>query len=153
MSWPVPSPSRFPSRPPELLPLRMHRGARWKLANILDEVDQNPESVSVSEENEVELLRSMLVQRPSEILDIYEELFNVFDRALIYKPMYKVTVKNIKTKKEAILLIDAITGKTATGVKQTIAPPKKKSVKKPEKLVTSEENAMVNLFSLASKEE
>jgi hypothetical protein len=118
---------------------------------ILDTVDQNPESASMSDGKEVEILKSMLVQRPSEILSIHKELFNVFDRALIYKPMYKVTFKNIKTKKEATLLIDAITGKTKTGLKQDAAPPEKETVKEPEKPVQSEETAMGKLFSLPNK--
>ena len=35
---------------------------------ILDTIDPNPESASVSEEKEVEILKSRLVQRPSDIL-------------------------------------------------------------------------------------
>jgi len=120
---------------------------------ILDTVDPNPESASVSEEKEVEILKSRLVQRPSDILSIHKELFSVFDRALIYKPMYKVTVKNIKTKKEATIVIDAITGKTKVGLKQAAAPTEKEPVKEPEKPITSEENAMGNLFSLANQQE
>ena len=120
---------------------------------ILDTVDPNPESASVSEEKEVEILKSRLVQRPSDILSIHKELFSVFDRALIYKPMYKVTVKNIKTKKEATIIIDAITGKTKVGLKQAAAPTEKEPVKEPEKPIASEENAMGNLFSLANQQE
>jgi hypothetical protein len=118
---------------------------------ILDTVDQNPESVSMSDDKEVEILKSMLVQRPSEILSIHQELFNVFDRALIYKPMYKVTFKNIKTKKEATLLIDAITGKTKAGLKQAAVPPEQEPVKEPEKPVATEETPMGSLFSLPNK--
>ena len=120
---------------------------------ILDTVDPNPESASVSEEKEVEILKSRLVQRPSDILSIHKELFSVFDRALIYKPMYKVTVKNIKTKKEATIVIDAITGKTKVGLKQAAAPTEKEPVKKPEKSIASEETAMGNLFNLANQQE
>ncbi len=120
---------------------------------ILDTVDPNPESASVSEEKEVEILKSRLIQRPSDILSIHKELFSVFDRALIYKPMYKVTVKNIKTKKEATIIMDAITGKTKVGLKQAAAPLEKETVKEPENPVESEENAMGNLFSLANQQE
>jgi hypothetical protein len=120
---------------------------------ILDTVDPNPESASVSEEKEVEILKSRLIQRPSDILSIHKELFSVFDRALIYKPMYKVTVKNIKTKKEATIIIDAITGKTTVGLKHATAPTEKEPVKEPEKPIASEENAMGNLFSLANQQE
>ena len=67
--------------------------------------------------------------------------------------MYKVTVKNIKTKKEATIVIDAITGKTKVGLKQAAAPTEKEPVKEPEKPVASEETAMGNLFSLANQQE
>lgn len=121
---------------------------------ILDSVDQDPEIVSLSDEKEVELLKSRLVQRPSDILSIHKELFSVFERALLYKPMYKVTFKNIKTKKEATLVIDAITGKTKVGLKQTAVPPEKEPVKEPEKPVSSsEETPMGSLFSLANQQE
>jgi len=118
---------------------------------VLNMVDQNPESASISDDKEVELLKSLLVQRPSNILSIHKELFNVFDRALIYKPMCKVTFKNIKTKKEATLLIDAITGKTKTGLKQDAAPPEQEPVKEPEKPIATEETALDKLFSLPNK--
>ena len=65
---------------------------------------------------EVELLKSKIVSRPTEILSIHNELFNVSERGLIYKPMYKVTVQNLKTKKEIAIIIDAITGKTKKSV-------------------------------------
>jgi hypothetical protein len=120
---------------------------------ILNTIDPNSESASVSEEKEVEILKSRLLQRPSDILSIHEELFSVFERALIYKPMYKVTVKNIKTKKEARIVIDAITGKTKVGLKQATVPTEKELVKEPEKPVESEktaETAMGNFFSLAN---
>jgi len=119
---------------------------------ILDTVDQNHESVSISDEKELELLKSKLVHRPDNILSIHNELFNVFDRALIYKPMYKVTFKNIKTKKEATLLIDAITGKTKESLKQAVAPAEKESVKKPENPVSSEETATDKILSLSNQE-
>ncbi len=76
----------------------------------------------MADEKEVEILKSRLVRRPSEILSIHNELFKVSERAVIYKPIYEITVQNIKTKKEITLLIDAITGKPTTGMQQTSAP-------------------------------
>jgi hypothetical protein len=68
-------------------------------------------------EREVNILKSRIVQRPSEILYIHEELFKIFERAVIYLPMYKVTFRNAKTRKEATLIIDGITGKTSYDIK------------------------------------
>ena len=82
---------------------------------------------------EVELLKSKIVRRPSEILMIHNELFKVSERALIYKPMYKITMKNLKTEKLATLIIDGITGKTTKGIQQKSIAKKKSSVKKSKK--------------------
>jgi hypothetical protein len=95
---------------------------------------------------EVEILRSKIVRRPKEFLVIHNELFKVSERAVIYKPMYRITVQNIKTKKEATLIIDAITGKTTIGKPQTPAEAKKEQkdpvkVNKPEKSSTSSKTA------------
>ena len=96
---------------------------------ILSTLEQKFGDTTVDAEKEVELLKSMLVRRPSEILSIHNELFKVSERAIIYKPIYKITVQNIKTKKEITLLIDAITGKPTTGMQQASAPKEKKSTK------------------------
>ena len=119
---------------------------------ILNTVDKHLESVSMSDEKDVELLKSRLVQRPSDILIIQKELFTVFDRILIYKPVYKVTFKHIKTKKEATIVIDAITGKTKAELKQVVAPEKEptKQPKKPENSVSAEETPMSKLFGPAN---
>jgi hypothetical protein len=101
----------------------------------------------LSEEKEVELLKSMLVQRPSDILNIHKELFTIFDRALIFKPMYRVSFVNTKTKKEAMLQIDAITGKTKIGDRPALAH-EKETVKESEKLASREETPLSKLFSL-----
>ena len=87
-------------------------------------------SNSMSAGKEVELLKLKIVHRPSEILIVHNELFKVSERALIYKPMYKVTINNLKTEKLAVLIIDAITGKTSKEMQQKPKAQKKTSVKK-----------------------
>jgi len=84
---------------------------------------------------EVELLKSKIVRRPTDILMIHNELFNVSERAVIYKPMYKVIVRNIKTKKETVITIDAITGDTKSGIQQAPPPQEKEPAKEPVKKV------------------
>ncbi len=113
----------------------------------LGSVEQNPKNFNLSDDKEVELLKSMLVQRPSDVLSVHNELFTVFDRALIFKPMYRVSFVNIKTKKEATLQIDAITGKTEIGEKQVLVH-EKETIKESEKSASTEENALSKLFSL-----
>jgi hypothetical protein len=101
---------------------------------ILSKFDQKSGNAYGSADKEIELLKLRLVQRPSNILSIHEELFNVSDRAFIYKPMYKVTFQNIKTKEEASVVIDAITGKTKSCMKQAAAPVNKEQAKEPAKI-------------------
>ena len=81
---------------------------------ILANFDRNYGNVRITDEKEVEILKSRIIKRPSDILTIHHELFEIAERAEIYKPMYKVVVKNFKSQKELVLVIDAITGKTHT---------------------------------------
>ncbi|MEJ2241324.1 MAG: hypothetical protein P8Y18_04185 [Candidatus Bathyarchaeota archaeon] len=81
---------------------------------ILSNFDRNYGNIRMTDEKEVEILKSRIIKRPSDILTIHHELFEVDERAEIYKPMYKVVIKNFKSQKELILVIDAITGKTKT---------------------------------------
>jgi len=121
---------------------------------ILNKLDQEFGNAEMSTEKEVEILRSRIVQRPSEILFIHNELFKVSERAVIYKPMYKVTVRNDKTKKETTLTIDAITGKTTSSMQQTpAAPQKKETAKKPTKQPSSAKTAVDNVSSPVKKTE
>ena len=78
---------------------------------------------------EVEILKSKIVRRPTDILMIHNELFNVSERAVIYKPMYKVIVQNLKTKKENAIIIDAITGNAKSGIQQASSPREKEPPK------------------------
>ena len=78
---------------------------------------------------EVELLKSKIVRRPTGILRIHNELFTVSERAVIYKPMYKVIVQNLKTKKENAIIIDAITGNAKSGIQQASSPREKEPAK------------------------
>lgn len=98
---------------------------------VLNTVDQNSGKHMMSGRKEVEILKSRIVRRPTEILTVYHEMFEVSERVLVYKPMYKVKVQNTKTQKTITLIIDAITGKTSSVSKPKAAPKKKKAIKKP----------------------
>jgi hypothetical protein len=69
------------------------------------------EEVKISLEEEIDFLRSRIVNRPSDVGEVIREIFEVSERALIYCPMYQVTCRNVKTGKEAIAKIDGTTGK------------------------------------------
>ncbi|MEJ2271247.1 MAG: hypothetical protein P8X91_01915 [Candidatus Bathyarchaeota archaeon] len=99
---------------------------------ILASFNRNYGNVQKIDEKEVEILKSRIIKRPSDVLTIHHELFKVAERAEIYKPMYKVVVKNFKSQKELILVIDAITGKTKTVLPKNLDS-KKEENKKSEK--------------------
>ena len=120
---------------------------------ILSNLDQKFGNAEMSNEKEVEILKSRIVRRPSEILCIHNELFKVSERAVIYKPMYKVTVRNVKTKKETTMIIDAITGKTTSAIQQTPAPQEKETAREPAKPSSSAKTAVDNVSSPVKKTE
>jgi hypothetical protein len=120
---------------------------------ILSNLDQEFGNAEMAAEKEVEILKSRIVQRPSEILCIHKELFNVSERAIIYKPMYKVTVRNVKTKKEIAMIIDAITGKTTSVMQHTPTPQKKETAREPTKPSSSAKTAIDNVSSPVKKNE
>jgi hypothetical protein len=120
---------------------------------ILSNINQEFGTAELSTDKEVEILKSRIVHRPSEILGIHQELFKVSERAIIYKPMYNVTVRNDKTKKETTLVIDAITGKTTSAMQHTSAPQKKETAKEPAKQPPSAKTAVDKVSSPVKKPE
>ena len=100
---------------------------------VLGAVDKKYEITLLKTEKEIELLKSKLVSRPEDINCIHDELFNVSERAIIYKPMYSVVVNNLKKKQKATLTIDAITGETKSYIHKSSVPTKKEEpdTKKP----------------------
>jgi hypothetical protein len=65
--------------------------------------------------------------------------------------MYEITVRNFKTEKETTLTIDAITGKTATGLPQTPTPKKKENSTTPKKESTSKKTDTPKVSSSQKK--
>jgi len=61
--------------------------------------------------NEMDLLRARIVKRPSEIERVVQETFEIVDHAIIYVPVYKVGLQNLKTSEEKTIKIDGVTGK------------------------------------------
>jgi len=95
----------------------------------LNEVDHQLGNQELVAEKEVEILRSKILKRPTDILKVHDELFSVTERALIFKPMYKVTASDIKTQKKATFLIDGINGKIISNRKERLNLPTKETFK------------------------
>ncbi len=70
------------------------------------------EEAKISLEEEIEFLRSRIVNRPSDVGEVIREIFELSERTLIYCPMYQLTYRNVKMGKEAIAKIDGTTNKT-----------------------------------------
>jgi hypothetical protein len=122
-----------------------------KPKKILRSLNQETGTTTLTAEKEVDILKSRIVKRPTEIFCIHYELFKVSERAIIYKPMYEITVRDFKTEKETTLTIDAITGKTATGLPQTPTPKKKENSTTPKKESTSKKTDTPKVSSSQKK--
>ena len=70
---------------------------------LLDETDNRPGEKEFTVEKEVDILKEKIFERPSDVLKIYSEIFKVTERALIFKPMYKVRASHTKTQKKSDL--------------------------------------------------
>jgi len=61
--------------------------------------------------NELDILRSKIVKRPSEMERVSQETFEIMDHAVMYVPVYKLKFQNLNTGEERTLKIDGVTGK------------------------------------------
>jgi hypothetical protein len=114
---------------------------------VLKSLDKRSGAVKIPPGKDVDLLRSKIAQRPPDIQQIHNELFAISGRDVIYKPMFKITFRNLKTTEEATSIIDAVTGH-----EEHVRPPVFKSYPKrltesKEKLLKATKKLFRNLFS------
>ncbi len=76
---------------------------------ILKEFGKNAEKVKITNKGILSLAKSKLINRPPEVENIENELFQVTEYAIIYNPVYKITFRNIKNKEEKTVSIDGVT--------------------------------------------
>jgi hypothetical protein len=93
------SPKRIPSGPSE-----------EQTKELLAEIEST-KKLGILPDEEVNIIRSKIVRRPSEIKRIVSELFEVSDRAVIYAPIYRVKFQNQKTSEMKTVKFDGVTGK------------------------------------------
>ena len=94
------SPDQVPSAPSEDHPQR-----------ILKEFGKKSGRVKISSRKGVEIVKSKIVKRPSDVDVIENELFEITEHAVIYSPIYEITFRNVKTGEEKIVRIDGVTAK------------------------------------------
>jgi len=78
---------------------------------ILNEFGKKNGKIRGSARKEVDLIKSRIVKRPSNIGKIEDELFQVSEHAVIYSPIYEITFRNSKTGEEKLVKIDGVTAK------------------------------------------
>lgn len=76
---------------------------------ILKEFGKNAEKLKISNKGILSLAKSKLINRPPDVENIENELFQVNEYALIYNPVYKITFRNTKNKEEKTVNIDGVT--------------------------------------------
>jgi hypothetical protein len=78
---------------------------------ILKEFSKKTETIQGSPQKEIDLVKSKIVKRPSDLAKIEEELFQVSEHAMIYSPVYEITFRNVGTGEEKLIKIDGVTAK------------------------------------------
>jgi len=72
---------------------------------------QKAKPLKTTPTNGVDLLRSRIVKRPSDIEGVSQETFEIADHAVVYVPVYLVGLQDLKTGEEKTIKIDGVTGK------------------------------------------
>lgn len=93
------SPKRVPSAPSE--------ENSEKLAREIE----GAKKLELLPNEEINILRSKIVKRPTEIKRVVNELFEVVDRAVIYTPIYKVKFQNVKTGEVRTVKFNGVTAR------------------------------------------
>jgi hypothetical protein len=74
------------------------------------DADFNLRRISISNDEIIELLRSKMAKRPSDLVNIIREIFEIRENTIVYRPFFEFTFLNTKTKQYATLQVDAVSG-------------------------------------------
>ena len=69
--------------------------------------------VNISVEEEIDFIKSKIVNRPSNSDFIIKEIFEINDRIIVYNPMYELVFQDLKTTEETSLLVEGTSGKSS----------------------------------------
>jgi hypothetical protein len=78
---------------------------------ILKEFGKKAGKVRISPQKEIEMVRAKIVKKPPAADRVENELFQIFEHAVIYSPIYEITFRNVKTGEEKVIRIDGVTAK------------------------------------------
>ena len=76
---------------------------------ILKEFGRNAERVRISSRQVINMAKSRLIKRPSDVDTVDKEVFQVTEYAIIYNPIYRITFRNAKNREEKTVSIDGVT--------------------------------------------
>jgi len=60
---------------------------------------------------DLDIIRSRIIKRPKDINRLVNELFEVYERVVIYTPRFRVLYRNVNTGEEKAIEFDGVTGK------------------------------------------
>ena len=69
--------------------------------------------VNISVDDEIDLIKSKIVNRPSNSDFIIKEIFEINDRMIVYNPIYELVFQDLKTTEETSLLVEGTSGKSS----------------------------------------
>jgi len=78
---------------------------------MLAELGENAKKLEIASDADVGILKSKILSRPTDIMRIVRELFEVTERAVIYTPIYNVLFQNVRTGEVKALEFDGVTSK------------------------------------------
>jgi len=78
---------------------------------ILKEFSKKTGMVQVSPRKEMDMVKSRIVKRPSDVAKIEDEMFQISEHAVIYSPIYEITFRNVRTGEERLVKIDGVSAK------------------------------------------
>mgnify|MGYP000374327853 CR=1 FL=1 len=78
---------------------------------VLKEFKEITKNVDMAPNKEIDILKSKIVRRPTDIERVVQEQFQVSERSVIYKPVYKLKFKNVRTGEVKTVKIDGVTGR------------------------------------------
>ncbi len=78
---------------------------------MLKEVGKKAGRLTFSPRKGVEMVKARIVKRPPDADKIENEVFQIFEYAVIYSPIYEITFRNVKTGEEKSIRIDGVTAK------------------------------------------
>ena len=81
---------------------------------LLKEFKKKTGKVKVSNQEVIQIAKTKLIKRPSNVGTINNEVFQVTEHAIIYNPIYVINFRNEKTKEEKTVNIDGVTAEIIT---------------------------------------